>query len=80
MNRPGFDAYLLRWKVHLMPSKYDPETRAKAVGSGGDWGGSAVRRAAQRGVLGTAKEVGTVLTALANDVLLSPLHPMTHID
>ena len=31
LNRPGFDAYLLRWEVHLMPSKYDPETRAKAV-------------------------------------------------
>ena len=53
---------------------------ASTGGSGGDWGGGAVRRAAQLGVLGTAKEVGTVLTALANDVLLSALHPMTHID
>lgn len=31
MNFPAFDAPLFLGKVHLMPSKYDPETRAKAV-------------------------------------------------
>jgi hypothetical protein len=30
LNRPAFDAHLLSW-VNFMPSKYDPETRAKAV-------------------------------------------------
>jgi transposase len=31
VNHPGFDAHLLRWEGGIMPSKYDEQTKAKAV-------------------------------------------------